>query len=459
MTTPARSSASQIGVCAWPDASSWSRYARAALGHGLGQRRGRGEVRDRHGRQHEPGARGGRRGTQREQRVLGGPGVDGQHDLAVVLDEPLGDRAQPRRRAPASDEDRPARRALQGLAGVAGRRVERVGDDAAGLGDARQQVVAVVEADEGGDLVLVGEQEPVGVPTRDHLHGVPHVEQVRVRAVDRAVRPVGEPRRGERGEHHGVADAAARLLELGLDEVGELAVPVGPLLGRGEQLGQPSPGGGTPVLEQRGLGARDHHGVAGDGLQVEQPHRGGQVLGRHLAALRERAHRVVEVEPGVPDRVPEPLRERRELLGAVPAALVHEQQVEVADRARVAAADAADRAERHAAHVAPCRRLLPELCEALHHQRGDGAASGDAVGLWAGESGGEVEPLDTQVPHPDGVRDLRLLVPGRAPHGRPFVRHPIRARRRRARRCGREPRPPPARPRPCRHRSCRSAPP
>ena len=123
--------------------------------------------------------------------------------------------------------------------------------------------------------------------------------------VDRTVRSVREPGGGQRAEHHRIADAPARLLELRLDEVGELAVPVGTLTGRAQELGEPAAGSGAPVLQEGRLGARDDQRVAGHRLQVEQTHRGGQVLGRHLPALRERPDRVVEVETGVPDRVPD----------------------------------------------------------------------------------------------------------------------------------------------------------
>ena len=303
-----------------------------------------------------------------------------------------------------------------------------------------------------------------GVPPRHHLDRVAHVEQVGVGHVDRAVRPVGEPGRGERAQHDRVADAAARLLELRLDEVGQLTVPVGALPGGGQQLRQPPARGRPPVLQQGGLGAGDDDGVARDRLQVEQPDGRREVLGRHLAALGERPDRVVQVEARVPDGVPELLRERRERLGRVAAALVHEQQVEVADRARVAAPDAADGPERDARDVLTVGRQLPLLPEPTHDELDDRGPPGDAVGAGAGQAGSELEPLRAEVPHPDrGVRDLGRPVRGRAPRGRPFLCHVclvtvlIRGRRRRAHRCGREPRPRPARPRPCRRRSCRSA--
>ena len=51
-------------------------------------------------------------------------------------------------------------------------------------------------------------------------------------------------------------------------------------------------------------------GVAGDVAQLEQARTAPEVAVGHLDGLGQRAHRVVEADTGVPDRVPEPLGER-----------------------------------------------------------------------------------------------------------------------------------------------------
>ena len=80
--------------------------------------------------------------------------------------------------------------------------------------------------EEGGDGVVVLPAEPVPAAAGDDVDGVADVEEPGVCRVDGAVRPVGEPGLGESGEDRHVAQAAVRLLEVGLDGLGELAVPV-----------------------------------------------------------------------------------------------------------------------------------------------------------------------------------------------------------------------------------------
>ena len=441
----------------------------------LGQRRALGEARDRDRREREtcPGGRGG--GAQRQQRVGRGVGVHREDELAVVLHEPVADGPQPRCRPAAADEDGTAgdRGALKGLAGAADRRVERVGDLAAGRGEAREQLVGVVEPGQRGDLVQVGQQEPARVPARDDLQGVAHVQQVRVRAVDRPVRAVREPRRGQGGEHDRVPDPAARLLEVGLDEVGELAGPLGTLARRGEQVGQAAPRRGAPVGEDRGGRAVHDERVACHRAHVEPAHGGGDVLGRHLAALRERAHRVVEVDPGVPERVPQALGDARHVVGRVAAAVVDEDEVEVARGSHVAPAEAAHRGERDPVGRDAVGRVAPQVLEGRRHEVDDGGPARDPAAAWTAHGPRDVEHPRTQVPHPVGVRDLRAVLsrPCRAPRRSPcdpargrgvgVVGHPrvrrLTGRRGRARPCARGRRRPPGPSRPCRRRSCRSA--
>ena len=81
--------------------------------------------------------------------------------------------------------------------------------------------------------------------------------------------------------------------------------------------------------------------------QVEHAEQGPQVVAGDAARLRRRAQRVVEPQPGVPDRVPDAGRDLGALAGvAVPG--TQQEQVEVAARRELAAAVPADRDERGA---------------------------------------------------------------------------------------------------------------
>ena len=83
--------------------------------------------------------------------------------------------------------------------------------------------------------------------------------------------------------------------------------------------------------------------VAGDVPGVEQAERGLQVVAGDLRGLVDGAHRVVEAQAGVPDRVPDAVGERGRRRRP---AVVQQDQVEVAARGELAAAVAADRDQR-----------------------------------------------------------------------------------------------------------------
>ena len=187
------------------------------------------------------------------------------------------------------------------------------------------------------------------------MERVADVEEVVARAVDGAVRAVREPGRGERAQRlMQVAQPAAGLLEVGFDEVGEFAEALGARARSGEQVGEAVSRGAPPVRKDRGARLLHQGGVAADEAQVEQSRGGGEVAGRDLAALGEGADGVIELEPRVPDRIPEALGELGELLLLDGRAVVEEQEVEVARRPGVAARDRADGRERDARLA--CRR-------------------------------------------------------------------------------------------------------
>ena len=54
--------------------------------------------------------------------------------------------------------------------------VERIGHGSGTRTDQGEQVVAVGEAEQGGDGVMVLAAEPIPRPPRHHMQGVPHVQ-------------------------------------------------------------------------------------------------------------------------------------------------------------------------------------------------------------------------------------------------------------------------------------------
>ena len=85
------------------------------------------------------------------------------------------------------------------------------------------QRVGVGESHEVGDVADLGREQPVHGTAGGDVQGIANVEQSLVRLLDSAVRPVGQPGGRERAEHDHVAQAAAGLLEVGLQQVRRVA--------------------------------------------------------------------------------------------------------------------------------------------------------------------------------------------------------------------------------------------
>ena len=407
------------------------------------------EVLQRHRGQRQPHPHGGRGGAQRQDGVLGRADPGAEDDLAVVLDEAVAQRAQPGAATGGAEAA-----GGQRLPGPAGGDVDGGGDRAGGLRDGGQQQVGVgVAADDGGG-VLLGQDQPVPRAPRGRLQAVADVEQDGVGLVDGAVRAVGEPARGQGAQRDRVAQAAAGLLEVGFEQVGELAEARG-ALGEGVQdLRQAPAGPGAPVVEQVPAGAGHQAAVAGEDAQVEQPGAGGEVGGGDLAALLRGAHRVVQAQALVPQRVPDPVGEGRDVVAAQAPAVVQQDEVDVAGGAAVAAGQRADAGQRHPGGVVQqAGRDLGERGQGLGpHVAQPGLDELHELGaaVRAGSSGPhrQRESLGAQV----GAQRR----PVRDGFTRGLLGVGVRARRGRARRCARARRPRRAGSRPCRRRCARS---
>ena len=90
-----------------------------------------------------------------------------------------------------------------------------------------------------GHLVLLLEDEPVGGPAGDLVQRVPRVHDRLVRGADPGPGPGGHPRGRDGLDGVHVAEAAAGLLEVGLEQESQLAAALGPFHVQRLQLGQP----------------------------------------------------------------------------------------------------------------------------------------------------------------------------------------------------------------------------
>ena len=178
-------------------------------------------------------------------------------------------------------------------------------------------------------------------PPGDFVQHVPRVDDLVVGGPHLGPGRGGDPRGRDGLDGVHVPLPAARFLQVGLEQEGELTELPGPLLVQRLELGEPGAGVGAPVLERALAQPGGQVGVAGHVPGVQQPERDLEVAARDPARLRHGPDGVVEVRAGIPDRVPDPVGDPRDALPAV----VQQQHVEVAARQQFLAAVAAHRDE------------------------------------------------------------------------------------------------------------------
>ena len=305
------------------------------------------------------------------------------------------------------------------------------------------------------------------------------------------MRAVGQPGRGQRRHQHRIAQTAARLLDVGLIEV--FHAPEFVESGRGgiKQFRQTLAGGLTPPFQNRQRRGTDQFHIAGDRHHVQPAHRGRQIMVGHRLALGPRAHRLVQVKPAIPHRVPQFVGQRVEPLVVQRLGVVDEHQVEIRARAHLPASQRSHRPQAHARlrHVECHRlaRLIPQVTQARHRQIGSGLAFRRPIAVHAVPVGAAhlheplFQPVNRRSHRPSSlsfhfhvrvVRDQRPCVTRslatRSEYTNPRMetgshagihiiskRSRIRSRQNRFRRYARGSRNPAERPRPCRHQSCR----
>ena len=167
---------------------------------------------------------------------------------------------------------------------------------------------------------------------------------------------VDHPGRHQRLEHGGVAQASPGLLEVGHGGVGQLAHPVHPGTDQVAQPRQVLARVAPPLRQHVGAQPQRDRGVAGQVPGVEQPEGDADVAGRGAGHLVERAHRVVEPDVGVPQRVEHLLGHLAELHRRV----VDDDHVEVGVRRQLASPVAAHGHQRDAGVLTPRDRVLED---------------------------------------------------------------------------------------------------
>ncbi len=321
-------------------------------GPGLGHRRGvHGQHLERVRGEQQVGPRGGGRGAQQQARVRGGLRALGEHDLVALPDDALGERLAADPAVPA------ARTADEGRLHPPPRLVGDERQAAPGEADLAQQRVLVGQPQCGGHRPLLLPDQHVDPAAGAAAQLVPDVEQERVGLLHLGGGLVGELGGGRGAQHLPLAEAAVGLLEVGLEEEGELADLAGPSAPEVPQLGQQLGGGLAPAGESGGAQAGGEFGVAGDEARVEQAESRLDVGGRDGDRLRHRAHGVVQAQSGVPDRVPEGVGQG----GDLGTTVVHQHQVEVPVGRGLTAAEAADGDQREALGAPPRRGAPPAL--------------------------------------------------------------------------------------------------
>jgi hypothetical protein len=169
---------------------------------------------------------------------------------------------------------------------------------------------------------------------------VSNVEQPLIRTADADVRSVSQPAGSERSQHRHIAEASARLFEVGLEQIGGVAEGSEALVEGRQQFRQPFPGMTTPVVKKCRTRALDQLRIAGDHPQVEQAHTGTQLATCDVGTLGWSAYGMINPDPRVPEWIPQVIGQRVDLGRGFAAMQQHE--VDVGARTKLPASKTAD---------------------------------------------------------------------------------------------------------------------
>ena len=204
------------------------------------------------------------------------------------------------------------------------------------------------------------------------MNAVTHIQQPFDSIVILAVRAVGKPRSGKRGDQHGISQTTARLLNIRLIAIRHTAELVQTRLGGAQQFGQALTGGPTPTLQNGDSRGFDQLRIACDRHHVQPTHRGGQIMVGDRLALRAGTHRLVKIKTRIPNRIPQFVGKFVELLVGERVRLINNHQIKIGARAHLTAGQRTHRAKTNAGLRNVKRHrlasLLPQLFEAIHGQ-------------------------------------------------------------------------------------------
>ena len=289
-------------------------------GPGDGQRRAFGQPVQGPRRQRQAGLRGRGGRAQDERGIADRVGGAGQHHLAVLFHHSVRERAA---LGPAAAQPAPAYpvRLAEGV-------INRVRDGTRGPRQHPEQHVPVEQAERAGHLVLLLKDQPVQAAPGDLVQRVPGVQDLLVGGADLGAGRGRHPRGRDRLDRVHVPQAATGLLQVGLEQEGQFAAHPGAFIVVGVQFGQPRGRGRAPVLQGARPQPLGEIRIAGHVPGGQQPHGDLEVGARHPPGLRHGTDRVVELGAGVPDGIPDPVRDTRDVV----AAAVQQQHVQVAAR-------------------------------------------------------------------------------------------------------------------------------
>ncbi len=171
-----------------------------------------------------------------------------------------------------------------------------------------------------------------------------------------------------------VAQAAVGLLQVGLEQEGDVAVGTVAFVDLGRQHRKPLRGVAPPLVQRRSQHGLGHRRIAGHHPAVEQPELGSEVPLGHLEDLGGAANGVVEADAFVPHRVPDGIGDATD----VPATLVDQHDVEVAVGAELAAS-VSPHGDEHDSTRIPVGGLLEQARQPLVGGRREGGAEGLAL--------------------------------------------------------------------------------
>jgi len=127
-----------------------------------------------------------------------------------------------------------------------------------------------------------------------------------------------------------------------------------------------------PLVERAPAEVVGQLGISRDATNAEQAHRCLEVTSRDAERLGDGLHAVVERDAGVPDRIPDLVRDLGDVRDAPPPPM-HEDHVDVASRSELTSAVAPDRDERAVGGVGE------EANQELVYERGE--RSGEVTSL------------------------------------------------------------------------------